>query len=82
MPLVNVDLKKQICCGVSRFALLTLLCLITYYVNLTGFLALLHAVNMAIGIVETNSNQVNTSFSLKRFPYPPYIDDPFIGEHV
>ena len=49
---------------------------------MTGFLALLHAVNMAIGIVETNSSQVNASFSLKRFPYPPYVDDQFIGEYV
>jgi len=45
---------------------------------LTGFLTLQHALYMGIASVLTGTNRTEDSFALKRYPYPPYIDDDFI----
>ena len=43
-----------------------------------GFLSLQHAVDFAIIKFKGNMADVNTIVSVKRFPYPDYIHDPFI----
>ena len=47
-----------------------------------GFLSLQHAVDFAIIKYKIKGNlsleDVNTAVSVRRFPYPDYIDDPFI----
>ena len=45
-----------------------------------GFLSLQHAVDFAIikKYIKGNLTDVNTTVSVKRFPYPDYIHDPFI----
>lgn len=43
-----------------------------------GFLSFQHAVNFAIIKYKGNIQDLNTTVSVKRFPYPDYILDPFI----
>ena len=43
-----------------------------------GFLSLQHAVDSAITKYKGNIQNLNTTVSIKRFPFPNYIHDPFI----
>ncbi|KAJ7372703.1 ATP-binding cassette sub- A member 3 [Desmophyllum pertusum] len=43
-----------------------------------GFLSLQHAVDFAIIKFKGNIEDLNATVSVKRFPYPDYIHDPFI----
>jgi len=46
----------------------------------SGFLSLQHAIYMGIGSFLTGANRTNDTFALRRYPFPPYIDDDFISE--
>jgi len=35
---------------------------------------------MGIGSFLTGANRTNDTFALRRYPFPPYIDDDFISE--
>lgn len=49
-----------------------------------GFLALMHAVDMAVLTTLKNSSdyEPKDDLVLKRFPYPPYVEDTFLGKQL